>query len=209
MTRTKRKPKWELARRWGDRLPIRTLVDVGVNRGTRELYAAFPDVYTLLVEPQQERAPDLEKILTRRPGEYVIAAAGAAAGTATIRVEPRYPAKSSLFDRADATATGDEVEHRDVPVVRLDELCKQRKLSGPYGIKVDTEGFELEVLRGATDVLADTRFVIAEMTVAERFEGGYRASELISLMYAQGFGVRDVLHSTRSYVDALFLPLPR
>ena len=64
------------------------------------------------------------------------------------------------------------------------------------------------VIRGALNTLKDAEFVIAEVSVKERFVGGYTFSEFIGEMAQAGFEVTDVIsfpaHSR--YVDVLFVP---
>lgn len=43
----------------------------------------------------------------------------------------------------------------------------------PFGLKVDTGGADPDVVEGAHEFLRETEFVIAEVSIAERFEGGY------------------------------------
>lgn len=184
------------------------MIDVGVARGTRELYEAFPDANYLLIEPLSERTAALERIVTSRvKGEYVIAAVGSAAGVATLHVEPTASAKSSVLERTAATSTGDELEQREVPVVTIDGVVDERGLEGPFGLKIDTEGFEVEVIRGATKTLEQCQFVIVETSTApDRFEKGYRSGGLIRMMRKHGFIVYDVLRTSRRFADLLFLP---
>lgn len=203
MPKTKR--DWTFPRRHLRRLDVGTVFDVGVSRGTPELYDAFPHSYFVLVEPLHEHVTDLDAILAHHAGEYVLAAAGANPGTATLNVEPARHGMSSLLSRTPRTATGDEVEHREVPVVTLDQIAEQRDLPAPYGIKIDTEGFELEVVRGAARVLDLAVFVVAETSTSRRFAGGYRSIDLIQELRGHGFVPFDVLRSTRSYVDLLFM----
>lgn len=196
---------WTFPRRHLERMTIGTVFDVGVSKGTRELYAAFPDAYYVLVEPLRENLPDLDAILERHRGEYVLAAAGAESGRATLNVEPARRGMSSLLDRKSGTATGDEVERREVPVVTLDEISGSRDLPRPYGVKIDTEGFELEVVRGAGRTLRETVFVIAETSTRRRFDGGYRAIDLFAELRRHGFVPFDLLRSTKRFVDVLFM----
>lgn len=189
----------------------RTVVDVGVGPGTPALYDAFPDAKLVLVEPLAEYEPDLRRIVAERGGAYHLTALGAAEGRATLHVEPGNRMKSSLLARTPLTATGDRAATREVPVTTLDALRAEAGLEPPFGLKIDTEGFELEVLRGARGFLADALFVIAEASVAARFEGSYRFDELVAEMAGHGFHVRDFLEVSRSartpgarYADVLF-----
>lgn len=200
---------WNIPRRHHRDLDPATVFDVGVSKGTPELYAAFPDAHFVLVEPLTENEPDMRRILETVKGECVLAAAGAEPGTATLNVEPDKRGMSSMLDRAPSTATGDEPERREVPVVTLDQLAATTGAGRPYGVKVDAEGFEVEVLRGARGMLEHTQFVIAEASTTRRFEGGYQCADLLDEMRARGFEVRDVMRSTRRFADLLLLPTGR
>lgn len=62
--------------------------------------------------------------------------------------------KCSAFDRAEATRWGARVAGTEtVPIRRIDD----EDLPAPDAIKVDVEGNELAVLRGAADTIADAR----------------------------------------------------
>lgn len=190
-----------------------TIFDIGVHSGTPELYAAFPETYYVLVDPLKENERHLKKILTQYRGEYLLEAAGATMGAATIYVEPSLVGRSSLLERTRFTTTGSDLEERSIPVTTLDEIVAKRGLSGPFGIKIDTEGFELEVIRGAQRTLRDSQFVIAEVSVSKRFESGYVFADMISEMAKHGFHLCDVLtvprsHRTREamFLDVMFRP---
>lgn len=189
----------------------RTLVDVGVGSGTPVLYDAFPEAELVLVEPLAEFETDLQRLVASRGGLYLLAALGAEPGQRALHVEPGNRLKSSLLERTALTVTGHPLETRSVPVTTLDRLREEHRLQPPFGLKLDTEGFELEVVRGATRFLDDTLFVIAEVSVAPRFEGGYAFADFVAALAARGFRACDVLEVARGsrtpetpYVDLLF-----
>jgi FkbM family methyltransferase len=190
----------------GSRTAPHTIFDVGVASGTPWLYDAFPNAYFVLVEPVRENIPRMQAILRGVTGTYVLAAAGSRHGTASINIEPERRGMTSLLERTDMTASGSQLEPRDVPVVTLDSIARGQGVRPPFGLKIDTEGFELEVIRGAREVLMKTDFVIAETsTTGERFVSGYAADDLINELRMNGFVVADVLRTTRRFADLLFL----
>jgi hypothetical protein len=79
----------------------------------------------------------------------------------------------------------------DVPVARLDDLAGD--YAGRVGLKIDTEGFEAEVLQGAAETLKRAEFVILELSVTPRFDGVLPPSAAIGLLAAAGLELRDVL----------------
>jgi FkbM family methyltransferase len=170
-----------------------------------------PHAQLFLVDALSEYIPHIERWLALRRGEYEIAALGAASGEIVLHVESDHPTRTSALPRTPLTRNGGRIEPRRVRLATLDGLVESRGLSGPFGLKIDTEGFELEVLRGAAATLRDTRFVIAEISVQRRFEGSYTFAELVKHMDAGGFDVDSILTANRDaggiirYVDLLFV----
>lgn len=188
-----------------------TVIDVGVARGTPNLYDAFPDAHLVLVEPLREFEEDLERICRRRGGEYVLAAVGAEPGRAEIHVNPAMLYESSLLvDERRPFDERDALERREVAVTTLDDLRAERGWKGPFGLKLDAEGYEHRVIEGAVELLPETQFVIAEVSVTRPFAGGISFAGFISLMDRHGFAVYDLLDGTKrgnygvDFVDVLF-----
>jgi FkbM family methyltransferase len=186
-----------------------TLVDVGVGPGTAGLYHAFPDSYLVLVEPLREFEPHMQRLVSERRGEYVLTAVGAASGEMELHVNPGALMTSSLLSHERPPEVS--LEPRSVPITTLDALYAERSWKPPFGLKIDTEGFENEVIAGAGRLLEDTQFVLAEVSVARRFVGGYTFADFVAEMDARGFRLCDVLHVQRyrrdreaEFVDALF-----
>ena len=187
----------------------RTVVDVGVADGTPQLYEAFPSAYHVLIDPLKEHEPYLQGFLKTYEGEYFLTAVGARDGTAVIDVLLDDPGKSSFLQRTELTATGGTVEKREVSVTTLDTLMRRHNLQAPFGLKIDTEGFEYQVIEGAPDFLRKTEFVIAEVSIAKRFQGSYLFSDFTDLMDCNDFFLWDILNiGGKRYVDAVFRKRP-
>ena len=93
------------------------------------------------------------------------------------------------------TRTGSALKKREIEVTTLDTLLESHPgLERPLLLKIDTEGYELNVIRGGAAFLRQTDVVIAEVSVAERFSGSYDFAEFITAMGEHGFDVHDFLH---------------
>ncbi|HTO08727.1 MAG TPA: FkbM family methyltransferase [Myxococcota bacterium] len=174
---------------------VSTLIDVGCAWGTPEFYATAPKAELFLVDPVAEYEAAIKRILTQRPGSYTLTALGAGSGTLELNVELDAPTRSSALARTELTRTGGRIERRRVPVTTLDALVERHSLRPPFGLKIDAEGYELEILRGAESTLRETRFVVAETSVQRRFAGSYRFLDLLQLMDASDFVLESVLHA--------------
>src|SRR5665213_3181193 len=116
----------------------KTVFDVGVAMGTNGYYGAFEDVRYVLIEPLEESAAFMQQIVDTYPGSIAIqAAAGPEAGEADFVICPKLSGSSFLLKRRGSMV-------RKVPMVTLDGVVQEHALEGPFVIKLDVQGFELE-----------------------------------------------------------------
>jgi FkbM family methyltransferase len=175
------------------------VIDVGVDRGTPELYRAFPDAHFILVDPRAETRAVLDAPDGPRKAEFHAVALGARPGRMTLSVplteKGARGARASLSRPVGAMArdvTG--YDTREVEVTTLDALIGNR--TGRLGLKIDTEGFEAAVLEGACATLPRCDFVILELSLQPRFIDTPRPSAVIAMLAAAGLEFRDVLRVT-------------
>ena len=77
----------------------------------------------------------------------------------------------------------DWIEKRKLKIKKLDTVINDKQSLGKIGIKIDTEGYELDVILGASETLKFTKFVIAEVRHNhESLKGVYKLQEFMSLM---------------------------
>jgi FkbM family methyltransferase len=163
-----------------------TVVDVGANVGlfTWRVQTLRPRARVLALEPE---ADNYERL------EAVFASLGVR-GQARRQACGRSPGTATLFLRNSVTHSLDPGWHTDldrgagtetVEVVTLDAACAEAGFRQIDLLKVDVEGAEVEVLAGATEVLAHTRHVVLEYHSAER-RAACRA-----LLEANGFRCRE------------------
>lgn len=187
-----------------------TVIDVGVDFGTPMIYDAFPDAKFILVDPVAESEQKVQIWKDKIDYDFHCCALGAKAGKIDLHI-PSTTAKvrhsrASVLEFSDGNKDQfSTFETRVVPVKTLDTLTK--KIKGPIGLKIDTEGFELEVIKGAKQTLKQTEFVIAEGSIKKRYIGGYRFSDLVAEMGKNGFEILEFLRPIRldaSDCDVLF-----
>jgi FkbM family methyltransferase len=184
----------------------KTIVDVGVHAGTEPLYGAFPDRQFVLVEP----LPGSEELTRKRfPSlniDFFACAAGAATGESEFLIRPDIKWFSGLIPRADNRGG---IEAVRVKVERLDRILSDHKYARPFGVKIDVEGFELQVLHGLGELASDVEFFIVESSIKHEYEKEDRFSDLVIKMKEMGFELADILNvlgHPPAVHDCLFLP---
>lgn len=76
---------------------------------------------------------------------------------------------------------------RSVPVITLDDYTKERGIAAVYLVKVDVQGYELEVLGGATETLRVTDYVFVEAAIRPLYHGAPRFTQVHDWLDAHGF----------------------
>jgi FkbM family methyltransferase len=157
-----------------------------------------------------EFTADIERIVAGLPrAEHVRAAAAAQRGPVALNVG------ANLFLTSRHTSCDPILrsnEQRIVDGVALDDIWSERALEGPGLIKIDVEGAELDVLRGAREALRRCEYLILEVAVRDIFHGAPRADTVIGRLAEYGFLVDDILepaHGPRGElytVDIAFAP---
>lgn len=145
--------------------PIRAIFDVGGNFGQTALRfsTAFPNARICSFEPVPSSFLRLQRAVQ---GKGNISAANTAVGeeTGEISIHVSADAGSNSISRKKA---GDN--SITVPVDTVDALAKSYELEAIDLLKIDVEGYELQVLKGATGLFAREaiRFVFAECIVPD------------------------------------------
>ncbi len=117
-------------------------------------------------------------------------ALGRAAGRSTLRVAAASHSGHNTMGRFMYATTVQE-ESIDVDVVTLDQAAKEQMLTRIDLLKIDVEGSEGELLRGATDVLRSLRpVVLAEAQDASLRQMGSSVAELLELLRSHDYEVQ-------------------
>ena len=168
-----------------------TIIDVGVAGGTPALYNCFTHAYLLLIEPLKEFEEDLKAILRERKGSYVAAAAGSSSGVVDFYKHVNHLSGSSLYQETMGDiADGQKIS---VPVIRIDDIIKEKSLSGPFLVKIDTQGSELDVLDGFQSHLAQTEVVVLEVSMFEFMKGAPQFYDVVDYMKQRNFVAYDII----------------
>jgi FkbM family methyltransferase len=133
------------------------------------LRGLFQEAVPINIDPNPIYGGSLQQIQATFGGHYRIAAASDNTGDIemTMSIHPYWsslrPQGDLYWERVNKLAA----ERRSVPTVRLDDFADELKLAPPYLLKLDVQGSEVQALRGARNVLANTAVVICEADMAD------------------------------------------
>ena len=182
-------------------LTVETIFDIGVAYGTPGLYEVFDNVHYHLIEPLEEYLGVIKNLEKQHSLTYTIAAAGKTETTITLNVHPDLSGSSILNESEGSHVDGIP---RNVPQTTIDTEVNKNSLKAPFLIKVDVQGFELEVLKGATATLPKTEVVILEVSLFQFYQNSPTFQEVITFMSDAGFSVYDIFNASyRPLDDAL------
>jgi FkbM family methyltransferase len=199
---------------------LRTIVDVGANVGqwsTMLLDLITPEKL-VIVEPQPAACAELQRLFGGRSFvELHNVAIGDQNGTTTLRVTRDTTGASVLPPREEMReliGSNWTVESEiEVPVRTLDSLLAS--LPEISLLKIDVQGFEKQVLAGATACLARTNFLLIELNYMPQYVGGSWFGELHEwLTREQSFVLVDAskplrLNGRASMSDGLYVNIAR
>ncbi len=181
---------------------FRTVLDVGASRGQFALVATrrFPSVALYCFEPLAEARHTLQRALAGHGDLTVIDQAVAAeAGEAEFLIS-RADDSSSLLPMTQAQTgsfPGTEALRRVVVwTAPLDQLIAPARLMRPVLLKIDVQGSELDVLRGAAAVLEAVDSVLVECSFVEFYRGQALAGEVVAFLHGRGFRLGAVCSPT-------------
>jgi FkbM family methyltransferase len=125
-------------------------VDVGANVGTYTIWAAELGAEVIAIEPAADTYALLHENIVLNGYQVTAVRAAAADHCGTARFTSGLDAGNSLANDGPVV----------IELVTIDSLIGDRRVAG---MKIDVEGFEIDVLRGATRALADRRIGLIQI----------------------------------------------
>jgi FkbM family methyltransferase len=137
-----------------------TIIDIGAASGTwtKRAMEIWPNSRYILFEPLEERRAELELLKNQNKDVHIYQAlAGKEKGAINFTVSPDLDG-SGVYDESENAEN-----LRRVDVMTIDQAVNETNATGPFLIKLDTHGFELPILEGATKTLNATELLIVEV----------------------------------------------
>lgn len=174
-------------------ISVDCIMDVGANRGQFSLScrSVKPRVPVFAFEPIPAAAQVFRRVHGAAPDvKLVETAIGDSKGTAILHVSREADSSSVLpIGKQQATLfpNTEEVATLSVSLNRLDdyaELWEERKR---MLLKIDVQGFELNVLRGSTSTLQSCQYIYVECSEVELYQGQALRHEVCEFLKTFGF----------------------
>lgn len=169
--------------------------DIGAYEGywAMDFRRVFPKSEIYMFEAQQSKEPLLRSRCNADARlKYSISLLGA---------EANIPV---WFDESE---TGSHVDQHAAPqshnriTDRLDDLVKRNGYPLPDFLKLDVQGYELEVLKGGSSVLEHAEFCLLEVSLLDLGGGGPLLNDVVNFMDAKGFCAYDISQFIRRPLD--------
>lgn len=180
-------------RKWIQSKKFATFIDVGsfIGSSSFAIRVMRPDIDIFAFEPVQS---NYEFLITNMKSDmhfkaYQVAL-GSTNGSGEIH-QNAFPASSSILELDEqhkrqypyAASTSRE----KVQIARLDDYLAEMKISPPVFLKIDVQGFELEVLKGAENCLDQVECVFLEVSFLPLYKGQCGFDGIHEFLSTRGF----------------------
>lgn len=173
------------------------IIDVGAFEGewTAATSLIFPNAEILMVEAMPQKEAKIRQLKANPKIDYEIAVLGAADGKEVFFTELET-ASSVLEEQA---ANHNRVARK---TSSLNTILTKRNISKVDLIKLDVQGYELEVLAGFDQYIDNTEVILTEASLLEIHKGVPLVRDVINYMGERGFVLYDICSvSTRRPLD--------
>jgi FkbM family methyltransferase len=181
----------------------RVIVDVGANHGdfANAASTCFPEAEVMVVEPLPKMQIYLDKIIRDQHKNWrlIKCALGAEPGTFPLFIDKEHDDIGSLVgfspEYLKTNPKAQSSEKLVCEVRTLDKIAGEAKIDRIDLLKIDVEGFEFEVIKGASHILGKTNAVIVEVSLVRKTGGSSLLVEMLELLTKHGFEIVNVIPS--------------
>jgi FkbM family methyltransferase len=203
------------------RFPIRTIIDVGANRGqfALEARAVFPDAHLVCFEPQPEAFEALQRLAPEFQAGLspVNAALGDTEGVVKMQVHLDWDYSSSLLSTTGLAHELYPLQIRqstiDVRLTTLDAFFASwpTSLEPDILIKIDAQGYDDRVIRGGRSLFGKARACVVEINLDSlyqdqaSFRGIFHLLDELGYRYAGNMDQSYASDGHIVFIDAVFV----
>lgn len=176
-----------MLKRLAERVQPASVIDVGASDGRWSALAQshWPAAHLLLIEADPRHWEALDRFASG-PGRHAVhALCGDHVGTGHFASDPNDPWGGQGCEHA-------RPDTHEVPCTTVDHEVERLGLPGPYLLKLDTHGFEQQILRGAGPTLPQCCALVIEAYTCTLQVGAWRFWELCHYLEGRGFVPTDM-----------------
>jgi FkbM family methyltransferase len=168
-----------------------TILDIGAHSGQFYSWAKYewPDSVIWMVESNEIHESTLKNLTSGKNDEYLIAALGDEEREVTFYTRKDKP-------HTEGNSYYKEANYWDIPQLVLESKVKLQRLDDLFTedtefelIKIDTQGSELDILKGGQNLVSKSSVVILEVSYVEYNLGSPLAEDVISYMKSINFDI--------------------
>lgn len=198
---------------------IDIFIDIGFGpNGSPDLIKKFKNKELILIDPLKESETFAKLSIKKNKFTFYRCAVGSHNHVLKLNVEKNL-GRSTLLKTKKINFEGGNICSRKINVFTLDYIMKlhakegvksklNRKTNRRIGIKIDTEGYEFNVIKGAKKTLKKTDFVLLEARHNHiSFYNQYKLSQLMKLMCDNGFFLEMIITAKPFIADLCFVRL--
>jgi len=199
-------------RRGLDRREAKIVFDVGANRGqTLTCFYPFfknarfycfepdPEPFTSLIEIARplHRASIFNLAFGASNEEKTLYVNQASEGNSLLQVSPHIVDTPGWLTRKCEKQTS---------VYTLDRFCHENEIEQIDLLKLDTQGYEANILKGATDLLSrqSIRVIFSEVLFSQYYQGQAYFEDIYTLLKSYGYYLVDLFQKSQRRDGALF-----
>ena len=165
------------------------ILDIGAHTGQFHSWSkrVWHDVGVFMIEANPLHESHLDKLAMMNGDNYLIAALGDEEREVTFYTRSDKP-------HTEGNSYYKEANYWDIPQLVQESKIKLKKLDNIFEdeatfelIKIDTQGSELDILKGGTNLVSRAKAVVLEVSLIEYNEGAPTAKETIDYMLEIGF----------------------
>lgn len=175
------------------------IFDVGAYQGdfARLCLNVWPDTRVVAFEVLEHKVEELRQMTVSGLPVEVISCLLGAENRESVPFHEMETASSVL----------EEHIYQDVPVKNysmrtVDHIVKEHCANPPDFLKLDVQGYELEVLKGAEQALDNLKVILAELNFLDIHKGVPLVSEVITWLDERGWVAYDICGITRRPLDS-------
>ena len=190
------------------------ILDIGAYKGewSTMVRPIFPKAEVLMLEAQEERIPDLEATKNLLGGtiDYRISLLGAEYRDEVVfNKYPNAPTGNSVLA---GWKNGNKFQVK-CKMRTVDDILSEAGKSSPDLIKLDVQGYEIEVLKGARNSMKTAGAILMEVSLIDMYESNPLLHDVTEFMNQAGFIAYDFcslmrrpLDKALAQVDIIFVP---